>query len=1330
MKDQIEILQLIMNNTQEIIWVVDCKYCLLFANKAYNNALIATGGENIEIGQSVLIDKYSKDELKFWKENYDRCLSGEKFVVERESIMENGGYYIENSLEPIRDENENIIGVIVISKDITKRKLAEEKLKISEDRFRSIFENMASGSCFDKIIYKDGIPIDYQILDVNPAYEKILGIKKEDVIGKLASEIYKTDIIPFFDIYAKVAETGISESFESFFEPSSIYLQITASQPAQGMFSTVFSDITERKLKEEELKKMKNILMEGEKIAQMGTFEYLAETKTTIWSEQEYYIYGLDPNGPSPEYDVMLAKSIHPDDAELLHQTFTSSIQSCSAYELKHRIVRPDGSIRWVYERAIPYLDKNGKLVRYIGSTLDITDQKIAEEALINSKTKYSNLVRDTQVGLLIQGPKTEMLLCNNKALELLGLTEEQLLGKTSFDPYWKVIHEDGSDFPGTTHPIAQAIETRKPVENIIMGVYRPDIKDRIWLLVSATPQLNSKGEVEQAICSFIDITKRKIAEEKLKISEEKYKILYESNQMPISIFEADTLKFLSVNNAFVQKYGYTREEFLNMTILDIRPTSEIEKTKQAVKAIDEGLVNAGIYTHKKKNGEIIQVEIIRCEITFEGKKSKLVFANDVTEKIKTEENLLLAYNDLKIEKDKVEESETNLKFKTEEYETINEELKQANDELTRAKIKTEESESKFRNLAENSPAIIYRLLLKPELKFDYVSPAATRITGYTPEDHYADPNLGYKLVHPDDKIILENAANKTHGEPVILRWVKKDGQTIWTEQRNALIFDESGNPTAIEGIATDITIQKEAEFSIRASENKYRISESDLKNAQSIAHLGNWKWNLKTAEVTWSDEMYNIFGVDKSTYAEQLGGVISKVIHPDDLQLVLPSNAQEIANKKPIEYRIIMPDKSIRYIWASASETTFDKNGNPMFLTGIAKDITEQKLSEFELIKAKEKAEESDRLKSAFLANMSHEIRTPMNGIIGFSDLLKTPGLSGEKQQEFISLIENSGKRMLNIINDIINISKIESGMTEVKISTSNANEQTDYIFNYFKLEAEQKGIELILNNKLNTIEAQFETDKEKVFAILTNLVKNALKFTDKGFIEIGNDRKNDFFEFYVKDSGAGILSEKVELIFERFRQGSEEFARGYEGAGLGLSISKSYVEMLGGNIWVESIVGKGSTFYFTIPCYNKVKEEIHVIPVYTETMKNVKVKPLRILIAEDDETTAKLILLVTETFTTNIITVDNGIDAVQMCRNYKDIDLILMDIKMPKLNGMEAAKRIRTFNKDIIIIAQTAYAFAEDRDKAIEAGCNDYISKPYGEATLNEIIEKYFIK
>lgn len=251
-----------------------------------------------------------------------------------------------------------------------------------------------------------------------------------------------------------------------------------------------------------------------------------------------------------------------------------------------------------------------------------------------------------------------------------------------------------------------------------------------------------------------------------------------------------------------------------------------------------------------------------------------------------------------------------------------------------------------------------------------------------------------------------------------------------------------------------------------------------------------------------------------------------------------------------------------------------------------VIRDISYNVSQQKELIKAKEKAEESDRLKSAFLANISHEIRTPMNGILGFTELLRELKLSEDEQQEYLAIIEKSGTRMLNIINDIISLSSLEAGLSKVKITNFDINDQMGIIFNLYEPQALEKGIKLIICDNIPTEEAKIISDKEKIKEILSNLIKNAIKFTATGSIEIGFSKNSDGLEFFVKDTGIGINPEQKELIFERFRQGSESVARYYEGAGLGLSISKAYVLLLGGRIWVESEEGKGSTFYFTIPC------------------------------------------------------------------------------------------------------------------------------------------------
>ncbi len=379
-------------------------------------------------------------------------------------------------------------------------------------------------------------------------------------------------------------------------------------------------------------------------------------------------------------------------------------------------------------------------------------------------------------------------------------------------------------------------------------------------------------------------------------------------------------------------------------------------------------------------------------------------------------------------------------------------------------------------------------------------------------------------------------------------------------------------------------------------------------------------------------------------------------------------------------------------------------------------------------LNKAKEKAEESDRLKSAFLANMSHEIRTPMNGILGFAELLNEPNISAEEQQEYLQIIQKSGKRMLSIINDIIDISKIESGLMKINAKMIDVNEMNETVYRFFKPEVERKGLQFIYKKMLPDNHTLLNTDSEKLQSILTNLLKNSIKFTNQGFIEFGCEKNGELVEFFVKDTGIGIAKERQSAIFERFIQADIEDKMARQGTGLGLAISKAYVEMLQGKIWLQSEVGIGSTFYFTIPYQtltSSIKSDSEVI---CNDIEEDLVNSLKILIADDDEVSLKLIEKGVGPFCKEILKATNGLDAVDISRSNPDLDLIFMDIQMPVMNGLEAIKRIREFNSNVIIIAQTAYALSGDKDEAIHAGSNNYITKPIIKENLLQIIRQYF--
>ncbi len=387
------------------------------------------------------------------------------------------------------------------------------------------------------------------------------------------------------------------------------------------------------------------------------------------------------------------------------------------------------------------------------------------------------------------------------------------------------------------------------------------------------------------------------------------------------------------------------------------------------------------------------------------------------------------------------------------------------------------------------------------------------------------------------------------------------------------------------------------------------------------------------------------------------------------------------------------------------------------------------------ELKVAKERAEESDRLKTAFLANMSHEIRTPMNGILGFADLLKEPGLSGAEQRSYISIIEKGGKRLLNIINNLVDISKIESGLVDLSIAETNILQQIEYIAAFFRPVAERKGLQLFVHVSPADSCPTIYTDREKVYAILTNLVNNAIKYCEEGFIELGCIATNTEITIYVKDTGIGIAEGRQEAIFDRFVQADLSDLEARQGAGLGLSISKSYVEMLGGKIWVESQPANdsevnGSVFYFTLPYYHEPNEKQPNEFFFSENQPEMLRKKLNIVIAEDDKTSEMLLGIIIESVAGKVYKTTTGTETVNVCKMNPDIDLVLMDILMPEMNGYEATRQIRSFNQKVVIIAQSAFALAGDKELALAAGCDDYLTKPVKENVLKELLEKHLYK
>lgn len=405
-----------------------------------------------------------------------------------------------------------------------------------------------------------------------------------------------------------------------------------------------------------------------------------------------------------------------------------------------------------------------------------------------------------------------------------------------------------------------------------------------------------------------------------------------------------------------------------------------------------------------------------------------------------------------------------------------------------------------------------------------------------------------------------------------------------------------------------------------------------------------------------------------------------------------------------------------------------FIKKDQLIYIWLTSNDISYHKNIENKLRAAKEKAEESDNLKTAFLANISHEIHTPLNGILGFTELLQDPSLSNEEQQEYILSIKQSSERMRQIVKDLIDISKIETKQMTLIKKESSINTILNEAYRLFNLEAMNKNIEFTLDTPLDEAQSIMNIDPDKIMQVINSLLSNAFKFTTKGKISFGYKQKDNLLEFYVSDTGIGINPDMSNIIFERFRQVDIHDAGNYQGAGLGLFISKFFIEMHNGKMWVDSEIDKGSTFYFTLPHQNSIKNHKKIQPGNNASLTE-PIKKYKVLIAEDDDINYKLLVHILKAYNISCIHAFNGLEAIKMTEEDQHIDLILMDIKMPLMNGLEATRQIKEKHPSMPIIAQSAFNSDTDIQNALNSGCDDFVPKPINKKTMYTAISKFLL-
>lgn len=622
------------------------------------------------------------------------------------------------------------------------------------------------------------------------------------------------------------------------------------------------------------------------------------------------------------------------------------------------------------------------------------------------------------------------------------------------------------------------------------------------------------------------------------------------------------------------------------------------------------------------------------------------------------------------------------------------------------AEIKLSESERMNRELFERAPDAIFHGNHSGD--FISVNKISCKLTGYSKkelltmnmkdlfsEETIQSTPLRFDLLREGKTITRERTLKK------------RDGGIAEVEMSSLMLPDGT-----FLSFVRDISVRKRADRALAESEERYKMAFKTSPDSININRMDGTYVDVNKG-------FTRITGYSKKEIIGRSSMDLNIWANKEDrLRLVEGLNKNKVVEN--LEAIFIAKDGSLLNGLMSARIITL--NNEPHILS-ITRDITAWKSLEADIIRAKDKAEESDRLKTEFINNMSHEIRTPLNAIIGFANMMEDGSLSDEQRAKYSKIIESSGNQLLSIISDIMDISKLDSNQLNLRYEDHNLNTIMDTIFQTFKASFKE-GLVLKSVNGLKDSEAAIKTDRNRLIQIISNLLSNAHKNSDSGEVEFGYDIKTDgFISFYVRDTGIGIPREYQTVIFERFRQLDNNRSVSITGTGLGLSIVKALVQLFNGDISLESEPGKGSIFSFRIPYIKgednrpaNLKKPVKSRRSYTD---------IKILIAEDDEYSFLYLEKVLERAGCAIIRARDGIEALDMVKK-SEPDLILMDLKMPGMNGLEVVRKIRANGNNVFIIAQTAYAMKDDRNRAISAGCNEYISKPVDLDELFSIIEK----
>jgi PAS domain S-box-containing protein len=1186
--------------------------------------------------------------------------------------------------------------IISTARDITELKQADEAVRNSEEKYRLLLE-MAVDAFFQGDANGNFIEANNKAVDLTGySREELLKMNMRDLFSK---ETLQKESLQYDQL--KQGKTLIIEREVLQKNGKSLSVEMHSKIMPDGSYQSFFRDITERKLAE-------NALRESEK-SYIGLFNsvteaiYIHDKEGTFIdiNEGALKMYGYTREeliGRNPEF--VSAPGMN--DLEEVAKIIKGVADTGQHEQFEFWGLRKNGEI---FPKEI--VCNKGMYFGYdviITTARDITRRKKIEEELNKERILLKTFIDNIPISFFIKDRESRKILSNHADQANSQKTAEELIGKTDFEVFST---QEAEGFVNDDKFVMENDTTIHGKEETILNRNDGSIK---YMSTTKMPLKNESGEIIGIIGFSIDITERKKIEEALRESEKRFRALFENSPDAIILADIDSGIIIDANTAASRMLTRTVEEIRGMHQADIHPSRSNKYSKESFRFQVDKLLERNEY-HPLENfilqsdGTEIPVEILASLISINGKPVLQGVFRDITERKRTEEAL---------QQSKARLDRGELVSKTGNWELYLDSGTILASEGARKLYGWDRLQANIEDV-KNAAIPEYRPLLDNTL-----------LNLIEKSEPY---NVEYKInkIGTKEYVDINSIAEYDREKNVVFGVIQDITERKRSEQIQKVLYNISGAVNTSNDIEAFMSIIQTELGTLLDTTNFYVASFDETTDMLTSLYCMDENDDVNTWPA--KDSLTGYVVMNNKPLLIKNNDISKHEWLKDHYQIGTNS---EVWLGVPLREEGKVTGAFV--VQSYTNPNAYDEKDVEMleFISDQISISIHRKKVEQAIIAAKEKAEESDRLKTAFLANMSHEIRTPMNGILGFAELLDDNTLSPERRREFTSIISSSSKQLLTVINDIIDISKIESGqliISNVKFNLNKLMHEVHTTFENLKSTSGKSHIKLVLEKGFSDDESNIFCDDMRLSQILNNLLGNALKFTSSGFVKFGYNRQDDNLLFFVEDTGKGIDKDKQQFVFERFRQVEESNTRRFGGTGLGLSISKGLVELMDGSIWVVSEEDKGSIFYFTLPLIIQSPLEISID-------KKKLAKPENgfygktILIAEDIQSNFHMIQIMLEKMNAVLLYAEDGSQAVDICRNETNIDLVLMDIQMPVMNGYDATREIRNFRPQLPIIALTAFAYEEDKIRCIDAGCNDFISKPIEKYELITLMSKYLIK